>query len=72
MKDRLERLEKDHAEEGAAYHEKIEKLGDELDRVKETHVSMAHFTAVIDPLRRSMNTIEKDVKELLGRVRERT
>lgn len=69
MKERLHRLEQDRAADSEACHKELRELKEAVENVKDTHVTYTYFEAVVEPIRRSMNEIQKDVKELLGRVR---
>lgn len=69
MKDRLDRLERDRADDAAACNEKIGQLKEAVEHIKDTHVSFTYFEAVVEPIRKSMNEIQKDVRQLLGLVR---
>lgn len=63
MQEKIRRLEKDRDEE----KQEREDLRKELDK----YVTHSHFQAVIDPLRRTLELVQKDVKEILRAVSHR-
>lgn len=54
MKEKMRRLEKD-----------VDELRRECARDQDKFVTHQHLEAVVDPMRRSLETVQKDVKEIL-------
>lgn len=57
MKEKLRRLEKDF---------------EELKQEQKSYVTLPHFDAVITPLNRTLDTVQRDVKEILRAVSTKT
>jgi truncated hemoglobin YjbI len=51
--------------------EKLRRLEDDIHQVKKEqkeYVTFHHFDAVIDPMRRTLNEVQKDIKEVLREI----
>ena len=57
MKEKVRRLEQD-----------MEDVRDEAKQAQKSFVTFQHFDAVIDPLKRQINDVQKDIKEILRAV----
>jgi hypothetical protein len=54
MKEKMRRMEKD-----------IDELRKDCERDQEKFVTHQHLNAVVEPMRQSLETVQKDVKEIL-------
>lgn len=57
MREKVRRLEKD-----------IDQFRDETKEYTKEYVTQNHFKAVLDPLQRTLEMVQKDVKEILRAV----
>lgn len=48
--------------------EKVRRLERDLEKSEERYVTIAHFNAVVQPIREALDTLQKDVKEILSLV----
>lgn len=48
--------------------EKVRRLERELEKSEERYVTLTHFNDVVEPIRRAIESVQKDVKEILSYV----
>lgn len=60
VKEKVNRLESD-----------VRELQGANDRAHDTFVSYQHFNAVIEPIRKTLDNVQADIKEILGAIREK-
>ena len=72
MREKLVRLERDRETDRSETQSSLAAVHAECEKLKDSHVSLVHFDAVIDPMRKSLDTIQRDLRELLMRVKKET